>query len=125
MSQAEVNIAALDIAKSLRQMYTTVVDATIASQERNIKFAQSAFERGIEELKNHTDTASELSQAVMQQTQKQREAFEEHAHQAVDAYLDYLHDVLSFYEKGLGVIRQAAEEATLRAPRGRVKSSAL
>ena len=109
MSQTEINVAALDFAKSLRQMYTSVVDATIASQERNVKFAQSAFERGLEEMKSQTDTASELSQAVTQQTQKQREAFEVLAHQAVDAYLDYFHDVLALYGKGLDVIRQATE----------------
>ncbi len=109
MSQTEVNVAALDFAKSLRQMYTTVVDATMASQERNVKFAQSAFERGIEELKKQTDTASKLSHAVTQQTQKQREAFEALTQQATDAYLDYLHDVLSLYEKGLDVVRQATE----------------
>jgi hypothetical protein len=109
MSQAEVNLAALDFAKSLRQIYTTVMDATIASRERNINFAQSAFERGIEELKSQTATASGLSQAVAQQTQKQREAFEVLTHQAVDAYLDYLHDVLSLCEQGLNVVRQATE----------------
>jgi hypothetical protein len=109
MSQGDVNIAAHDYATSVRQMYTTVVDATIASQERNVQFAQTLFERGIEELKSQTDTARDVAQAVTQQTQKQREAFETLAHQSVNAYMDYLHNLITFYEKGLEVARQATE----------------
>ncbi|HZC76729.1 MAG TPA: hypothetical protein VE258_03220 [Ktedonobacterales bacterium] len=101
-----MNVAALEYAKSLRDMYTKVADAAIMAQARNLAFAQSVFERGVEELKTQNDTAREVAQAVTQQAQKQRSAFETLTQQSVDTYRDYLQGVLSFYEKGLETVRQ-------------------
>jgi sulfite reductase beta subunit-like hemoprotein len=108
-AKAGATAATEEYAKSLRQVYTTVLDAAIASQERNVKFTQSVFERGMEELKNQTETATDVVQSVAQQTQKQRATLETLAHQSVDAYLDYVHNVVSLYAKGLEAIRQATE----------------
>jgi hypothetical protein len=109
MSQADVNAATADFAKSLRQIYTTVVDAALASQERNVTFAQSIFERGVDELKSQSDTARDVVQTVAQQTSAQRATVETFAQQSVDAYMNYLQNAASFYAKGLEAIRQATE----------------
>jgi hypothetical protein len=112
MSQADVadaNVAAMESAKSLRQVYTTMLDAAIASQKRNITFTQSIFDRGVEEFKTHTDTGRDVVESIAQNTQSQRATFETLARQAVDVYMDYLHNVVSFYDKGLEAIRQATE----------------
>jgi hypothetical protein len=109
MSQAEVNVAAQDFAKSLRQIYTTVVDAALASQERNVQFARSIFEHGVDELKSQSDTARDVVQSVAQQASTQRATVESLAQQSVDAYMDYLQSVISFYAKGLEAVRQATE----------------
>lgn len=109
MSQADVNVAAVESAKSLRQVYTTMLDAAIASQTRNVTFMQSIFDRGVDELKTQTDTARDVVESMTQNTQKQRATFDTLAHQSVDAYLDYLHNIVSFYARGLEAIRQATE----------------
>jgi hypothetical protein len=108
-TKADVNVAALEYAKSLRDMYTKVADAAITAQERNLAFARSVFERGVEELKTQTDAAGDVAQAVTQQAQKQRGAFETLTQQSADTYTDYLNGVLSFYEKGLEALRQTAK----------------
>ncbi len=97
-TKADVNVAALEYAKSLRDMYTKVADAAIMAQARN--------ERGVEELKTQTDTAQDVVQAVTKQAQKQTSAFEALTQQSVDTYRDYLQGVVSFYEKGLEAVRQ-------------------
>jgi hypothetical protein len=107
MKQAEVHAAATEYADSLRQAYTTVLDAAFASQERSVKFAQSVFERGINELRTQTDTARDVVQSVTQQTQKQRETLDTLACQSLNAYMDYVHTTASLYAKGLEAIRQA------------------
>jgi hypothetical protein len=105
-TKADVNVAALEYAKSLRDMYTKVADAAIMAQARNLAFAQSVFERSVEEMKTQNDTAREVAQAVTQQAQKQRSAFETLTQQSVDTYRDYLQGVLSFYDRGLETVRQ-------------------
>src|SRR5260370_23189338 len=105
-TKADVKVAALEYAKSLRDMYTKVADAAIMAQARNLAFAQSVFERGVEELKTQADTARDVTQAVTQQAQKQRNAFETLTQQSVDTYRDYLQGVLSFYEQRCDAVRQ-------------------
>jgi hypothetical protein len=109
MSQTDVNAAAKDYAQSLRQAYTTVLHATIAAQERNVKLAQNIFECGIDELRTQTDTARDVVQSVTQQTAKQRETLETLACQSVSAYMDSVQNAASLYVKGLEAIRQPAK----------------
>ena len=105
-TKTDVNVAAQEYAKSLRDMYTKVADAAIMAQARNLAFAESVFERSVEELKTQTDTAQDVVQAVTKQAQKQTSAFETLTQQSVDTYRDYLQGVLSFYEKGFEAVRQ-------------------
>ena len=109
MSQTDVNVAAGDSVKSLRHVYATVLDEAIASQKRGASFMQSIVERGVDELKTQTDTARDIWESMTQNTQKQRVTFDSLARQSVDAYMDYLHSVVSFYARGLEAIRQATE----------------
>lgn len=107
--QADLNVAATEYAQTMRQVYTTVLDAAMATQERNVKFTQSIVERGLEELKSQTDTAREVVHSVTQQTEKQRATFETLARQSMDAYMDYLHNAASFYARGLEAMRRVTE----------------
>src|SRR5258707_13826927 len=118
-TKTDVNVAALEYAKSLRDMYTKVADAAIMAQARNLAFAESVFERSVEELKTQTDTAQDVVQAVTQQAQKQTSAFETLAQQSVDTYRDYLQGVLSFYEKGLEAVPPTTRQSAPAGTKGR------
>lgn len=85
-------------------------DHVIATQERNIKFAQSVVENAIEVLKSQVGIARSLIQELGQQAQRQQETFQSLAQESFDAYLTFLRTPLSYYQQAF----EAAETATRR-----------
>jgi hypothetical protein len=89
--------------------FQTLVDSTIAAQERNARLAQSILENGVEVLKSQVGATDSLMQELGQQFQKQQDAFQALAQESMDAYRDFIFAPLTFWQKALG----AAEAATL------------
>src|SRR3974390_1816154 len=53
--------------KPQQDLFQTVVNATLAAQERNVKLAQSTLENGTEVLKAHAESTRELVQTLAKQ----------------------------------------------------------
>ena len=100
--------------RGFRETYQTLVDSAVSSQERNVKFAQSVVENGIEEIKSQTESAQALIQALAQQSEKQRQALQTLARESVESYVNFLFAPLSFWQKGLDAAQEAAQEAARR-----------
>jgi polyhydroxyalkanoate synthesis regulator phasin len=64
MAESQYTEAAAELAQSFRETYQTVVERTVASQERNAKLAQTVIESGIEELKSQSETARSVFHAL-------------------------------------------------------------
>jgi hypothetical protein len=77
MAENAVTEAALHLVQSFRQANQAVAESIVASQERNVKFAQSIFTSGVEILKSHVEGTQALVHQIEQQTQQQQEAFQE------------------------------------------------
>jgi len=60
MADYKVNDAALNIAQSVRQASQTVTESAVAAYERNVGFAQSTFENGVEVFKSHAESTRSL-----------------------------------------------------------------
>jgi guanylate kinase len=106
-----INAAALEWSETTRKAYETVSSSIAAAQERNVQFAQSVFEQGVEQLRAQEETARGLFQAMAEQSEKQRLAWQKLAQESVNAYLDLLAAPIAFYQKGLDVTRQTAQKA--------------
>src|SRR5258708_7625945 len=76
MAENTVTEAALHLVQSFREANQAVAESIVASQERNVKFAQSIFTSGVEILKSHVEGTQALVQKIEQQTQQQQEAFQ-------------------------------------------------
>jgi DUF438 domain-containing protein len=76
MAENTVTEAALHLVQSFREANQAVAESIVASQERNVKFAQSIFTSGAEILKSHVEGTQALVQKIEQQTQQQQEAFQ-------------------------------------------------
>ena len=76
MAENAVTEAALHMVQSFREANQAVAESIVASQERNVKFAQSIFTSGVEILKSHVEGTRVLARKIEQQTQQQKEAFE-------------------------------------------------
>ena len=76
MAENTVTEAALHLVQSFREANEAVAESIIASQERNVKFAQSIFTSGMDILKSHMQGTQALVQQIERQTQQQQEAFQ-------------------------------------------------
>ena len=79
-----------DMTTSLRETNRTIVDTAVAAQERNLRYAQSTYENGIEVLKSHTESTRQLWQTLAEQSRRQQEAWQQLARLSLDMYLGWL-----------------------------------
>ena len=92
-----------------QEVLREVMTSTAAAQERNIKFAQSVFENGVEVLKSHAESTRSLMQTVEKQTQEQQEAL--WTQPFVEAYLNVLSAPFSYYKQALETAQSVTGQA--------------
>ncbi len=106
MAENKVNEATQSLIQSLRESNQAVMESAVAAQERNVKFAQSVLENGIEALKSHAESTRALVQDV---SQKQPEAFQLIADSAVAAQERNIQFAQGVLENGIEVLKSHAE----------------
>ncbi len=89
--------------KKQQGVFQTVVDSAVAAQERNIQYAQSVFENGIEVLKSHADSTRSLTHTLLEQTKTQREALRTLTQESVEAYGKFLTSPTTYLERALEI----------------------
>jgi hypothetical protein len=87
--------------KPQQDLFQTVVNATLAAQERNMKLAQSMLENGTEVLKAHAESTRELVQTLAKQSQKQRDAFQTVARGSFNTFVDFLTAPFSYLQQAV------------------------
>jgi hypothetical protein len=92
-----------EVGPKQREVFQTVVDSAVAAQERNIQFAQSVFENGVEVLKSHAESTRSLTHALLEQSQNQREAFRTLAQESIEAYGKFLTAPTTYLERALEI----------------------
>jgi hypothetical protein len=104
MSENIVSEATWNWTRSVNDASKAVAESAVAAQERNMRYAQSMFENGLEVVKSHTQETRTLTQTLIEQSQKQQEAFQTLAQEATDVYTGFFSTMFSYY-------RQAYENA--------------
>jgi hypothetical protein len=94
--------------KPQQEVFQTVVNATLAAQERNVKLVQSVLENGTEVLKAHAEGTRDLVQTLSEQSRKQREAFQIVARGSFDTFVDFLTAPFSYFQQTLESADSAA-----------------
>lgn len=101
MTEYKVDEATWTMVQAIREANEAIADSAVVAQERNIKYARSIFLNGIELLKSHTESTRNLTQELVEQSQKQQAAFQALLHEAVDAYVGFLYAPLSYYKQAV------------------------
>ncbi|HEY7127679.1 MAG TPA: hypothetical protein VH540_27370 [Ktedonobacterales bacterium] len=111
MAEATLNEAAQNLAKSVRKSSETVVNGTIAAQERNIQLAQRVLEQGISVYKQQAESATALAQALTERAADPRAAWQtwmDGAMAAQERSVQYTQKVM---EQGIEALKTHAESA--------------
>ena len=72
MTDTKANETTRDLIKSVQETNKAIADTAVATQERNLAFAQSVLENGIEVLKSHAESTRTLMQELVEQARKQQ-----------------------------------------------------
>src|SRR5713226_7798606 len=103
MAENTVNEATRSLIESLRESNQAIMESTVAAQERNVKFAQSVLENGVEVLKSHAESTRSLIHTLLEQSQKQREAFQTLAQESSESYRDWFSAPFTYSQQAFEV----------------------
>jgi len=99
MSENITSEATWNLTHSVNDASKAMADTVVAAQERNMRYAQSMFENGLEVVKSHTQETRALTQTLVEQSQKQQEAFQTLAHEATEVYASFFSTMFSYYQQ--------------------------
>ena len=99
--QKQVNEAAEKFAAALRESYKTVADRTVSAQQLNAELTQTFFNSVIGNLRKQAESNRETAGEIIQQQQRQREATQALTQESMNAYMDFLNSMFSYYQGNL------------------------
>jgi hypothetical protein len=99
--QQQVNQAAEKFTDALIESYQTVTERTVTAQERNVELTQQFFNAVLNNLRAQADGNLETTQQLADQQQRQREATQALTQESVNAYMDFINSMFSFWQGGI------------------------
>lgn len=90
--------------------FDTIVESAVAAQERNMQFAQSVVEGASDLFKANVEAGNALTQTLIEQSQKQQEAWQALAQESLNASLSFFSAPFAYYQQAT----ETARAITLR-----------
>jgi uncharacterized protein YukE len=106
--QQQINAAAEQFADAVRQSYRTVAERGESAQQLNAELTQQFFNAVMDNLRQQTEEAQQMSQELRGQQERQRQAAQSLTQESVGTYMDFMNSMFSFYQ---GSAQQAETEA--------------
>ena len=104
VTMEKANRAAEQLAKTTGDAYRTVIDHTVALQERNAKFWQGTFEDAVREVRDQAESNRAVTQELVERAERQRDAFRTLVEESFEAYTDLAYAPLAYYRQGLRLV---------------------
>ena len=117
-SQQRVNEAAEQFTDALVQSYKTVADSGVSAQERSTQLTEVFFNQTINSLHVQAEQNRQATQQLADQQQRQAEAAETLTRESVDAYMDFMDSMFSWWQGGVQTVERGARE-TEKATKGK------
>jgi ABC-type transporter Mla subunit MlaD len=112
--QQRVNEAAQEFTDALVQSFRTTADRTVEAQEQGAQLTQDFFNRVIENLHTQAEDTRQMGQQLADQQQRAQEAGQQLTQESVNAYMDFVNSMFSFWQGST----QAAQRGTERSGEG-------
>jgi hypothetical protein len=100
----KANKAAERLARTTGNSYRTVIDHTVALQERNAKFWQGMIYGVVREVRGQAESNRAVTQELVERAEGQRDAFRTLIEESVDAYVELIYAPLVYYRRGLRLV---------------------
>ena len=99
--QRQVNEAAEKFAEAIKDSYQALADRSVSAQELNAKLTREFFDGVIDNLRTQAQNNRALAEDLIEQQRKQQEASQALAQESVNAYMDFLNSMFSYYRGSL------------------------
>ena len=106
----KVNEATKQAMETTRDSYKTVVDHTVALQERNLRFWRDMFETSTQEVRRQAESNRAMTQELVERAEGHRDAFQALVGESVDAYMNLVYAPLAYYKQGLKLVESEVTE---------------
>ncbi len=116
-SQQRINEAADQFTDALVQSYKTVAERGVSAQEGSAQVTEVFFNQTINNLRAQAEENRQVSEQLAEQQQRQAEAAQTITRESVDAYMDFMDSMFSWWQGGIQTAEQGARE-TEKATKG-------
>ena len=116
-SQQRVNEAAEQFTNALVQSYKAVADNSVSAQERSTQLTEVFFNQTINNLHAQAEENRQATQQLADQQQRQVDAAQTLTRESLDAYMNFMDSMFSFWQGGTQVAERGARE-TEKATKG-------
>ncbi len=99
--QKQVNEAAEKFAEAIKESYQALADRSVSAQELNAQLTQEFFNGVINNLRTQAENNRALAEDLIEQQRKQQEASQALTQESVNAYMDFLNSMFSYYQGSL------------------------
>ena len=120
-SQQRINEAAEQFTDALVESYKVVADRGVSAQERSAQVTEVFFNQTINNLHAQAEQNRQATEQLADQQQRQVEAAQTLTRESVDAYMDFIDSMFSFWQGGVQTAEKGARE-TEKATKGQKKS---
>jgi len=110
-SQQKINEAAEQFTDTLVRSYKTVADSGVSAQERSTQLTEVFFNQAINNLHAQAEQNRQATEQLADQQQRQAEAAQTLTRESVEAYMDFMDSMFSWWQGGVQTAERAAKPA--------------
>src|SRR5918994_2098814 len=108
--QKQVNEAAEKFAEAIKESYQALAARSVSAQELNAQLTQDFFNGVINNLRTQAESNRALAEDLIEQQRKQQEASQALTQESVNAYMDFLGSVFTYYRGSLDQVQKSARQ---------------
>jgi hypothetical protein len=109
--QQQANEAAKQFADAVRASYQAVADRSVSAQALNAQLTQQFFTDVINNLRGQAEDNRAMTQELVDQQRRTQEAGQALTQESVDAYMNFVNSIFSFYQGSVQEEEEGAEAA--------------
>jgi ATP-dependent exoDNAse (exonuclease V) beta subunit len=95
--QRQIDEAAQKFADAIRESYQAVGARNVSAQEHNVEMMHSFFNGVLNNLYVHANQTLDTTQRLAEQKERQQEAVRALGQESVQAHMDFVNSLFSFY----------------------------
>jgi uncharacterized protein YdiU (UPF0061 family) len=109
--QQRINEAAQQFTEALVESFRAVSERGVGAQEQGAQLTQDFFNQVIDNLRAQGEDTQQMGQQLADQQQRAAEAGQTLTRESVDAYMDFVNSMFTFYQGSVEAAQRGTSQA--------------